>query len=107
MKILEDLFSALDFDAAGLIPQADVVAITGPSLTTHTLDHLLELSDPKAYVVMLGDTAPLTSFLFEHGVNAVSGTRVIDPDLAPRCVSQGANFQQIKGVRRLTMMKGG
>jgi len=97
----------LEKDADDLIPQADVVAITGTALTTHTLDHLLELCDPKAYVVMLGDTAPLSSLLFDHGVDAVSGTRVVDPDVALRCVSQGANFRQIKGVRRLTMMKGG
>ena len=87
------------------LPRADVVAITGTSLTNHTLDHLLELARPEAYVVLLGDTAPLTPVLFDHHVDAVSGTRVVDPELALRCVSQGANFRQIKGVRRLTMIK--
>ncbi|PKN62495.1 MAG: hypothetical protein CVU57_23945 [Deltaproteobacteria bacterium HGW-Deltaproteobacteria-15] len=92
-------------DADRLLPQADVVAITGTSLTNHTLVHLLELCDPKSFVVMLGDTVPLSSILFDYGVDAVSGTRVIDPDLALRCVSQGANFRQIKGTKRLTMTK--
>ena len=95
----------LERDAEEIIPQADVVAITGTSLTTHTLDHLLQLCRPKAYVVVLGDTVPLSPLLFDHGVDAVSGTRVIDPELALRCVSQGANYRQIKGVRRLTMMR--
>jgi uncharacterized protein (DUF4213/DUF364 family) len=57
-------------------------------------------------VVMLGDTVPLSPVLFDYGVDALSGTRVVDPDLALRCVSQGANFRQIKGVKRLTMTKG-
>ena len=92
-------------EADRLIPQAEVVAITGTSLTNHTLEHLLELCDPKAYVVMLGDTVPLSPILFDYGVDALSGTRVIDSDLALRCVSQGANFRQIKGTRRLTMFK--
>jgi uncharacterized protein (DUF4213/DUF364 family) len=92
-------------EADRLIPQADLVAITGTSLTNHTLEHLLELCDPKAYVVMLGDTVPLSPALFDYGVHALSGTRVIDADLALRCVSQGANFRQIKGTRRLTMTK--
>lgn len=92
-------------DAERFIPRADVVAITGTSLTNHTLDHLLELCDPKAFVIMLGDTVPLSPVLFDYGVHALSGTRVIDPDLALRCVGQGANFRQIKGVRKLTMMK--
>jgi uncharacterized protein (DUF4213/DUF364 family) len=93
-------------DAERFIPRADVVAITGTSLTNHTLDHLLELCDPKAFVIMLGDTVPLSPVLFDYGVHALSGTRVIDPDLALRCVGQGANFRQIKGTRRLTMAKG-
>ncbi len=92
-------------EADHLIPQADVVAITGTALTNHTLDHLLELCHPGTYVIMLGDTAPLSSVLFDYGVDAISGTRVADPELALRCVSQGANFRQIKGVKRLTMMK--
>jgi len=54
---------------------------------------------------MLGDTVPLSPVLFEYGVDALSGTRVFDADLALRCVSQGGNFRQIKGTRRLTMTK--
>lgn len=92
-------------EADRLIPQADLVAITGTSLTNHTLAHLLELCDPKAYIVMLGDTVPLSPILFDYGVDALSGTKVVDADLALRCVSQGANFRQIKGTKRLTMTR--
>jgi len=92
-------------EADNLIPMADVVAITGTALTNHTLDHLLELCSTGAYVILLGDTAPLSPILFDHGVNAISGTGVANPELALRCVSQGANFRQIRGVKRLTMMK--
>jgi len=92
-------------EADNLIPQADVAAITGTSLTNHTLDHLLELCNPAAYVILLGDTVPLAPLLFDYGVDAVSGTKVVNPELALRCVSQGANFRQIKGVKRLTMKR--
>ena len=91
--------------AGRLIPQADVVAITGTSLTHHTLEHLLRLCSTGSYIIMLGDTVPLCPALFDYGVHALSGTRVIDADLALRCVSQGANFRQIKGTKRLTMTK--
>jgi uncharacterized protein (DUF4213/DUF364 family) len=93
-------------EADRFIPQAHVVAITGTSLTNHTLPHLLELCSPKAFVIMLGDTVPLSPVLFDYGVHALSGTRVMDADLALRCVSQGANFRQIKGTKKLTMVKG-
>jgi len=70
------------------------------------LPHLLEICNPGAFVIMLGDTVPLSPVLFDYGVHALSGTRVIDADLAMRCVSQGANFRQIKGTKKLTMVKG-
>ncbi len=91
--------------AADLIPDADVVAITGAALTHHTLEDLLELCDPAAFVLLLGPTAPLSPLLFDFGVDAISGTRVVDPEIALQCISQGANYRQIKGVKRLTILK--
>lgn len=91
--------------AEEVIPRADVVGVTGTSLTNHTFEDLLKLFSPQAYVVMLGDTTPLSPVLFDYGVHAVSGTRVVNIEQALRCVSQGATFRQIKGTRRLTMVK--
>ena len=84
---------------------ADVVGVTGTSFTNHTIEQLLKLCRTKAYVAILGDSAPLSPILFDYGINAISGTKVIDPDLALRCVSEGANYRQIKGARQLTMLK--
>ena len=92
-------------ESDSLIPQADILGITGTAFTNHTLEHLLKLCNPHAYIVMLGDTTPLSPILFDYGVDAVSGTKVIDPERALRCVSEGANFRQIKGTRRLTMTR--
>jgi uncharacterized protein (DUF4213/DUF364 family) len=88
-----------------LLPKADVVGITGTALTNHTIESLLALCDPKAYVVLLGDSAPLSPLLFDYGIDAVSGTRVIEPETVLRCVSQGATFRQIQGIRLLTMKR--
>ena len=92
-------------DANDLIPRADVVAITGSAITNHTMPHLLGLCDPKAYVLALGDSVPMSPILFDYGLNAVCGSMVVEPDLAMQCVSQGANFRQIQGVKRLTMTR--
>jgi len=88
-----------------IIPQADVVGITGTAFTNHTIERLLELCTPKAYVVVLGDTAPLSPIVFDYGIDAISGTKVVDSDLSLRCVSEGATYRQIKGIRQLTMTK--
>ena len=92
-------------EAETLIPQADVVGITGTAFTNHTIERLLGLCKPEAYVVILGGTAPLSPVLFDYGINAISGTRVIDAETVLRCVSQGATFRQLKGVHLLTMRR--
>ncbi|RPJ44135.1 MAG: hypothetical protein EHM19_07240, partial [Candidatus Latescibacterota bacterium] len=43
--------------------------------------------------------------LFDHGVDAVAGTTVVDVALTLRCLSEGANFRQIRGTRRLLMTR--
>jgi len=92
-------------EAEALIPQADVVGITGTAFTNHTIEYLLKFRNTKAYVVILGDTAPLSPVLFDYGIDAISGTKVINHELALRCVSQGATYRQIRGIRQLTMMR--
>lgn len=91
--------------AADVIPQADVVAITGTALINHTLDGLLALCRPSALVMVLGPSTPLSPVLFEHGATIISGTRVIDKAAVLRTVGQGATFQQVEGVRLLTLTR--
>ncbi len=85
------------------VPRADVVGITGTAFTNHTVEHLLGLCRPESYVVILGGTTPLSPVLFDYGVDTISGTKVVDPEAVLRCVSQGATFRQIRGIRLLTM----
>jgi len=93
----------IEADSDRFLPQADVIGITGTTFTNHTLEGLLSLCNPKAYVVVLGGTTPLSPMLFDYGIDAVSGTRVIEPKTVLRYISQGATFRQIRGIRLLTM----
>jgi len=92
-------------EAETFIPGADVVGITGTAFTNHTIEQLLALCSHEAYVVVLGGSTPLSPVLFDYGIDAISGTKVIDAEQALRCVSEGATFRQIKGIRKLTMMR--
>lgn len=93
-------------DAVQVLPQADVVALTGTSLLNHTFDDLTALCRPEAFVVVLGASTPLSPVLFERGVDAISGTVVVDIPAVLSAVSEGATFRQIPGKRLLTMMRG-
>ena len=91
--------------AEHLLLHADVVGITGTAFINHTIEHLLAICRREAYVVVIGGTAPLSPVLFDYGVDAISGTKVIEPEVVLRYVGQGATFRQLKGTRRLTMEK--
>ena len=92
-------------EAGNILPQADVVGITGTALINHTLDDLLALCSPQSSVMVLGPSTPLSPVLFDHGVDVISGTFVVDTELVLTLISQGATFRQVKGpgVRLLTM----
>jgi uncharacterized protein (DUF4213/DUF364 family) len=90
-------------EAGAIVPQADIVAITGSALINHSLGGLLDLCRTDSFVMVLGPTTPLSPILFDHGADVISGTRVVEPELALRCASEGATFRQIKGIRLLTM----
>jgi uncharacterized protein len=91
--------------AAELLPQAGVVALTGSALVNHTLEQLLVLCRPSALVMVLGPSTPLSPVLFEYGAHIISGVQVYDEAAVLRTAGQGANFRQVQGTRRLSMVK--
>jgi hypothetical protein len=92
--------------AGEVLPQANVVALTGTSLINHTFDDLISLCCPDAFVILLGASAPLSPVLFDYCVDAVAGTRVVNVPAVLQAVGQGATFRQIPDRRLLTMMRG-
>ncbi|MBC7342955.1 MAG: DUF364 domain-containing protein [Clostridia bacterium] len=94
-------------EAERVIPQADIVAITGTALINGTMDRLLELCSKDSIVMVLGPTTPLSQVWFDHGVNLVSGTIVVHPEAVLRFVSQGVVFRQLhgRGVKLVTMLR--
>jgi hypothetical protein len=88
-----------------LLPLADVVAISSTTLINQTMGDLLHLVAPDAVKMLLGPSTPLSPVLFDHGFDILSGSIVIDRDRALCGISQGANFRQVRGVRKVTMKR--
>ncbi len=65
--------------AETLLPAAEQVLITASALSNGSLEHLLSLAR-NAFVVLVGPSAPLTSRLFEFGIDAISGFVVRNTD---------------------------
>ena len=91
--------------AEEILPQADVIGITGTALINHTLDGLLSHCKKDSWVMMIGGTTPLSPVLFDYGVDMIAGSKVIDPRKAINCIGQGATFRQIEGIKHLIMKK--
>ncbi len=93
--------------APQVLPGADVVAITGMTISNHTLEGLLGLCSPHAKVVLLGPSTPLSPVFFDYGVDVISGAVVTAIQPVLRLVSQGGNFRQVHrgGVRLVNLYK--
>jgi len=90
-----------------VIPDADVVAITGMTLLNRTLERLLSLCTDRSFVILLGPSAPLSPVLFDHNVDLICGSIVDDISPVVRTVQQAANFRQVHqaGVRLVSMSR--
>lgn len=60
-----------------LLPQMELVFITGSTLVNKTLPRLLELSK-NAKTVLVGSSCPLSECLFDHGIDTLAGTIYYD-----------------------------
>ena len=61
-----------------LLPQCDLVTITGSAAVNKTMPRLLELSR-DAQVVLTGPTVPLCPELLELGIDRLNGCAIVDP----------------------------
>lgn len=93
--------------AADILPQAEVVAISGTTLINNTLEGLLALCSREALIILLGPSTPLSPVMFDYGVDLLCGSVVTDIEAVLRVAGQGGNFHQVRqaGVRTVTMAR--
>ncbi len=91
-------------EAFKVIPKADVVIVTGTTLINHTFEHIAELAN-KSYMMVLGPTTILSPVLFDYGVDAICGIRVVDLGLTIRYLSEGGSFRHIQGAEQIALLK--
>lgn len=76
--------SACDF----LLPQCDLVLISGSTITNKTLPHLLELCE-RATVILQGPSVPLCPALLDMGIDRITGMAIADRASIRDRVEQG------------------
>lgn len=74
-----------------VIPDSDIVIITGLSLVNNTIDGLLNAVKPGTKLVITGPSAGiLPQILFRKGVNIIGATEIIDSEILFTLVSEAA-----------------
>jgi len=89
-----------------LLPEADVVIITGSAIANGTIERLLQLSQTAREVGVVGPSASIVPDpLFKRGADIVGGVIVTDADKALRIVAEGGGTPQLRAAVRFVTMK--
>lgn len=93
------------FAAEEVVPESDLVIITGTSLINKTMQRLLELSR-NGIAVVLGPSTPMSEVLFDFGASVIAGIRVTDRQRLFLSLAQGVKFyKKIEGIEPVTMFR--
>jgi uncharacterized protein (DUF4213/DUF364 family) len=78
--------------APSIVPQADVLLVTGSTLVNATLEELLALARPDARVTIVGPTVGMLPDAFlAHGADVLGGVRITDPDTFLDLLAEGGS----------------
>ena len=84
--------------ARTVIPEADVLLITGSTLVNDTLEDLLALAKPRAQVTVVGPTVGLLpdAFLY-RGAQVLGSVRITEPDAFLDILAEGGGAPDFLG----------
>lgn len=89
-----------------VIPEADIVFITGSAIANGTIGRLLELAAKARSVIVVGPSASMIPDpLFKRGVDLIGGVIVTDPDKAMQVVAEGGGTPQLKAATRFVIIR--
>ena len=83
-----------DWASNVLLPQCNIVIISGTTLINKTIDHLLELC--QGTVAILGPSTPMSPILKQRGVSFVFGISVRDASKVLKIVSQAGGMRAFR-----------
>lgn len=78
--------------ASRVVPDADLLVITGTTVINDTLPGLLDLAKPNAKIIVTGPTASMVpDSFFRRGVTTTGGILVTKPDELLDLISEGGS----------------
>jgi uncharacterized protein len=72
--------------------QSDIIIITGSTIANNTLDSLLKSVPEHAQTILVGPSSSFVpDILFQHGVNIIGSTKILDSEKMFTIVSEGGS----------------
>ncbi len=88
-----------------LIPKGDIVAITGSTFVNKSIKRILELSKGK-YTIVFGPSTPLSTVLFDYGVDMIGGILIKEESKVFNIISQGGSIKNFnKYINFITLKR--
>ncbi|MBC7194268.1 MAG: DUF364 domain-containing protein [Caldisericia bacterium] len=87
-----------------LIPKGDIIAITGSTFANKSIKRILELSKGK-YTIVFGPSTPLSTVLFDYGVDIIGGILIKDGNKVFNIISQGGSIKNFKNYVEFITIK--
>ena len=87
-----------------ILPESDVVVATGVTFLNDTLEGLLKVKKPGSIFIVVGPSVPLSSVLFDYGVDIVGGAYAEDECSVYKNVLQGASPRVIKDCLKTVLL---
>jgi Uncharacterized conserved protein len=78
-----------------ILPQQDVVFITGTAFINKTMPRLLEISR-QARIILIGPSVPISPVLFKFGIDSIASTVFVDEEQCWKTVKQGGKMNLFK-----------
>lgn len=70
-----------DTAAETVIPECELLVVTGSTLINKSLERLLELArNARAFTIVLGPSTPMCEVLFDYGADIIAGAEVVRPE---------------------------
>jgi len=83
-----------DWAAPVVLPECDIVIVTGTAFINKTIDGIIEASKNARRIAILGPSTPMAESLLEH-VQLLSGVKIKDPVKMLNIVSQGGGTKAL------------
>ncbi|MGI6428628.1 MAG: Rossmann-like domain-containing protein [Syntrophomonadaceae bacterium] len=87
-----------------LLPEQEVVFITGSAFINKTMPRLLTLAK-DSQIILVGPSVPISPVLFDYGVDVISSTVILNEELIWRVVKQGGKMKIFKMGAQMISIK--